>query len=95
MKEKVKISNLDVLIVMIQFQYLTRKPLRVREGFFDKMYDNIRRCGFDQKSEDELIAMAIAAAGSRGNYQARIDICFRATDLIGGLVEHGMRTEHA
>jgi len=81
----------DVLIVMLQFQYLTRKPLRARESFFDKMYGNIRRCGFDPRSEGKLIAMAFRAAGQRRNHPARIGICFEAMDLIGELVEHGMR----
>jgi len=92
-KSKVRIPQLDILIVLIQFQYLTRKPLHVREHFFDKMYDNIRKCGFDHKSEDELIAMAIAAAGSKGNYPIRIGIVCRALDLIYNLLEHGMHDD--
>jgi len=85
----------DVLVVTLQFQHMTRKPLRVKECFFDKLYDNIRRCGFDQRDEDELLAMAVAAAGKRGDHSGRVGICCRAMELIGDRVEHGMHMEDA
>ena len=85
----------DALLVTVQFMYLTRKPLRVRECFFDKLYENIRRCGFGQKDEDELLAMALAASGKKGNHSARVGICCRALELVGDRVEHGMHTEDA
>ena len=80
-----------VLLLMVQFLFLTRKPLRVKDKFFDKLCQNIRTCKFDKVSENKLIAMALQAASSRSNHAARINISFKAMDLITQLVGNGYK----
>ena len=79
-----------VLIVLVQFVYMTRKNLKIKEHFFDRLYENIRQCGFDTETENELLAMAVLAAGSKRNYIKRLNTCFKAMDVIYSLAKHGM-----
>jgi hypothetical protein len=90
-KPQYTLSHMDVILVLIQFQHMTMMPLRLKKGFIDKMRSNIRKCCFDQKFEDELMTLALRASKTKGNHKARIGMCFRAMELIGGLLEHGMR----
>jgi len=68
------------ILVWVQFAYMTRKPLRVREGFLQALCRNIEALQLPERWELELMALAIAARGRAPGI--RQELCGRALDAL-------------
>lgn len=85
-------QSLDAaMLVVFQFGYMTRSPLRVREGFLDRLIENIRNMALKQEDQTELMACAIAAFG-RGP-DVRLELRNRACGMIRRWAVNLRRTE--
>ena len=75
----IKFSSLAV--VEFQFAYMTRSPFRVREGFLDKLIQNIREMDLNHEElEKRFIALAIRAFGSEPGF--RRELCSKALEAL-------------
>ena len=73
--------NKPLVLVRFQFMYMTRSPLRVREGFLDRLIQNIRDMQLENEElETTFLALAIKARGSDPEW--RRELCGRALDAL-------------
>ena len=73
--------NKPLVLVRFQFMYMTRSPLRVREGFLDRLIQNIRDMQLENEElERTFLAFAIKARGSAPEW--RRELCGRALDAL-------------
>lgn len=77
---KPKPTSADLVIVKLQIVYLARPRLRVKEGFMDKLYENIEKLHLGRKLEEALLAVVIKARGSPP--AKREELCGRALDAL-------------
>ncbi len=79
-KLNVLLIKMYKVLTLIQFAYMTRTPLRVREGFLDCLINNIQNIHLKENLELKLMAIAIKAFGSNPN--KRIILCNKAIDKL-------------
>ena len=73
----------SIVLCELQFGYMTQSPLRVREGFMDKLYENIKALKLPEFAEDELLALGIEARSSKP--EQRCILCNRALDILDAI----------
>ena len=69
-----------ILLVKVQFMYMARPNLHVKERFFDALVKNIRDLKLSENLEVEFLALAIKAFGSK--LEGRQELCSRALDIL-------------
>lgn len=75
MKADEKIS-----LVRLQFLYMCRPNLHVKERFFEALAENIKNLKLSDKLEIEFLALAVKAFGAK--LKERQDLCLLALDAL-------------
>jgi hypothetical protein len=73
----------ELLLVKVQFMYMSRPNLKVKEHFLDALIQNIKDLKLSDDLENSLLALAIKAFGSK--LRERELLCDRALDIIEAL----------
>jgi len=74
----------ELLLVKLQFMYMTRSPLRVKEVFLDRLCQNIKDIHLrNEELENAFLAIAIMAFGAKR--MQRIEFCNKALDALNAL----------